>query len=96
MATFLCAIARIHTVRVLARLSCLVSCPAVVLLVGAIGLVRVTIDLAGSVLVPAEQALLLVFLTRLNPLNMLTLAVDDILTARLDRAQISRLVGISD
>ena len=79
MASLLSTAARLHTIGVLTRFATLIS-TAVVLVIRTINvMVRVTIDLTLPILVPAEQAFLLVLLPGLDPLDVLALAVNDVL-----------------
>lgn len=82
MATLLSVATRVHTIGLLAGLTALVRSTAIVLLIiGTISMGGVTVDLAGPVLMPTEQTLLLVLFARSNPFDVLTLPVDKVLTA---------------
>jgi len=82
VATLLSVAARVHTIGLLAGLTALIRRTAIVLLIiGTISMGGVTVDLAGPVLMPTEQTLLLVLFARSNPFDVLTLAVDKVLTA---------------
>ena len=50
------------------------------------------IDVVDAVLVSAQQTLLFVLLPLLDPVDVLALAVDDVLPARVHRAQVVRFV----
>ena len=88
MSALLGTTASLHAVSVLTGLTSFIR-TAVVLFISTIHMmVRMTIDLAASILVPTKQALLLIFLPSLNPLNVLALAVDDVLAARVNGAEV--------
>lgn len=96
MSALLGTTASLHAVSVLTGLTSFIR-TAVVLFISAIHMmVRMTIDLAASILVPTEQALLLIFLPSLNPLNVLTLAVDDVLAARVNGAEVCAFSVVVD
>ena len=79
MASLLSTATRLHAVSVLTWLASLISTAVVLVICTIHVMVRVTIDLTLSILVPAEQAFLLVLLPGLNPLDVLALAVNDVL-----------------
>ena len=90
-ACFLSTVARIHAVCILAtNIAALVSITVILFI--SLATLAGPVGVVDAVLVSAQQTLLFVLLPLLDPVNILALAVDDVLPARVHRAQVVRFV----
>lgn len=80
-ASFLSTVSRIHTVCMLAANVAALVCIAVILFI-TLATLAGPVDIVDTVLVSAQQTLLLVLLSFMHPVDVLALAVDDVLPAR--------------
>ena len=80
-ACFLSTVSRIHAVCMLAANVAALVCIAVILFI-TLATLAGPVDIVDTVLVSAQQTLLLVLLSFLDPVDVLALAVNDVLPAR--------------